>query len=350
MKKFVLLLLVILPFVVVAQQRAQYSMYMVNPYLVNPALVGSEDFIDVKVGSRQQWQGFEGAPRTSYLSVHAPINKPHFTEHHYSDNKNWFGLGGMVLTDVTGPLSSNNAYLTATYDFGITEGFGKGMAHRDGIRAVFGMSFGVNQWQLQQDQFINQDEIEKIAAVDPTVASALNVKSSIPDANVGAWVYYESFYVGLSAQQILANSIDFGDNPLRTSEAHLSSHYFITAGTMLPLDPLWDVYPSFMLKGVYGAPLSVDLNMKIEYERGKYWGGISYRHADALNVMLGMVYNYHYEIAYSYDFTTSAIRKYSNGSHEVVLGYRIGFVSRSRNAETHQSAWWMNRHKNKARH
>ncbi len=357
MKKIVLLIILGITSLLQAQQRSQYTMYMANPYLVNPALVGSEDYVDIKIGGRQQWVGFDGSPRNYYITAHTPINKPHNPRDHYSFNKNWISLGGMILKDETGPLHSSNGYLTATYDFGITKGFGKGLMHRDGIRAVVGLSLGFNQWELKSDVFKDQEALSRLASKDPTIAAALNQKEINPDANVGVWVYHEYFFVGASAQQILANEIDFGYTKVggngtsstgvdRTSEAHLSRHYFITGGVMLPIDPVWDFYPSFMLKGVNGAPLSFDLNGKIEYDRGKYWGGVSYRHGDAINVMLGLVHNYKYEFAYSYDVTTNVLHKYSSGTHEIIIGYRILPKWREQNAEEHWLRGLMNRHKN----
>ena len=58
-----------------AQQRPQYSQYMMNNYLLNPAVTGVEDFLDFKAGMRRQWVGLEGAPITYYASAHAAIGK-----------------------------------------------------------------------------------------------------------------------------------------------------------------------------------------------------------------------------------------------------------------------------------
>ena len=103
MKKIILLLSLTITCLVEGQQRSQYSMYMANPYLVNPALVGSEDYIDIKVGGRQQWVGFDGSPRNQYITVHSPLNQPHNPRGHYSFNRNWISLGGMILKDEMGP-------------------------------------------------------------------------------------------------------------------------------------------------------------------------------------------------------------------------------------------------------
>src|SRR6201986_23918 len=58
---------------VTAQQRPQYTQYVFNNYLLNPALSGIENYTDVKAGYRSQWTGLQGAPVTSYLTVNAPL-------------------------------------------------------------------------------------------------------------------------------------------------------------------------------------------------------------------------------------------------------------------------------------
>ncbi|MBL7747470.1 MAG: type IX secretion system membrane protein PorP/SprF, partial [Chitinophagaceae bacterium] len=58
-----------------AQQRPHYTQYILNQYILNPALTGVENYTDVKLSVRDQWVGLNGAPKTMYLSIHAPIGK-----------------------------------------------------------------------------------------------------------------------------------------------------------------------------------------------------------------------------------------------------------------------------------
>jgi type IX secretion system PorP/SprF family membrane protein len=54
-----------------AQQDAQSSLYFFNPLNFNPAYAGSRGSLNVTAVNRAQWVGWEGAPRTQFLSVHA---------------------------------------------------------------------------------------------------------------------------------------------------------------------------------------------------------------------------------------------------------------------------------------
>jgi type IX secretion system PorP/SprF family membrane protein len=69
------------------------------------------------------------------------------------------------------------------------------------------------------------------------------------------------------------------------------------------------------------APASFDVNVITKY-KNMYWGGISYRYQDAVVIILGIDWN-KFTFAYSYDITTSDIRKYSGGSHEFTFGYAL---------------------------
>jgi type IX secretion system PorP/SprF family membrane protein len=306
--------------VVRAQQTPQYTQYMVNPYLYNPALAGSEDFIDIKAGYRAQWVGLENAPTTMYLSAHAPI-KEHTLRHAKNDKKAYPGIGGYVMKDETGPISNLRFNGTFSYNLQISSGKWYGaLHHSDGVRLTLGMSLGVNQYQIDVDKLKLEDPN------DPSL-SAGSMSQMNPDASLGAWLYFgEKFYIGASANQILNSKVKFSEelNEQAKTIGRLTPHYNLVAGTKLEVGYELYLMPSFMVKGVSGAPVSWDLNTRLDYQ-DTYYGGISYRHQDAIALLAGLVLGKkkNIEVAYSYDFTLSNIAQYSSGSHEVTLGYRI---------------------------
>jgi hypothetical protein len=54
------------------------------------------------------------------------------------------------------------------------------------------------------------------------------------------------------------------------------------------------------------------------------WGGFSYRTGDAVVAMLGLNKG-DINLGYAYDITLTNIRTHSSGSHEIFVGYRIGW-------------------------
>lgn len=333
-----------------AQQKPHYTMYMANPYLINPAMAGSEDFVDIKMGFREQWSGIKDNPRTYYLSGHTAIGKSHSIYHHYSENKNWAGVGGMVLRDETGVISTTSALVTGTYDFGVTKGIGYGYGkHHDGIRAIAGLSVGLQAYQVDVSKF-EQITIDEIVANDPALMAVGSNNKFLPDGNFGLWLYQDHlFYLGFSSMQLFGNKLDFTE----ANKGKLNRHYFLTGGYHMQIGTeLW-FFPSFVVKKVGAAPYSVDINGSLEYKDGLLWGGVSYRHADAINLLLGTVIAHQYEVAYSFDITTSGLRKGAidgktfYGTHEIMIGYRILPRATLANAVDHQGRNMMNKHKNR---
>src|SRR5438552_16431688 len=74
-KKITTITLMLVSAITIAQQRPHYTQYILNNYILNPALSGIENYTDLKLSARDQWIGFEGRPQTFYISAHAPIGK-----------------------------------------------------------------------------------------------------------------------------------------------------------------------------------------------------------------------------------------------------------------------------------
>ena len=77
-----------------AQQDPMYSLYAINKALINPAYVGSSNFIVSNLSYRTQMVGLPGAPITDYFNLHAPIQKKHL------------GVGIKIVNDQTGPIKT----------------------------------------------------------------------------------------------------------------------------------------------------------------------------------------------------------------------------------------------------
>jgi type IX secretion system PorP/SprF family membrane protein len=302
-----------------AQQEAQYTQFMVNPFLYNPALSGCEDFFDIKAGYRNQWTGIEGSPRTFYLSAHSPLNK-HYSHHARGDKSDRrHSVGGLVGSDKAGDLMFNLSYLSYSYTITLSKGTYFGFNnHRRGVELALGTSVGLKQYRMDLSRIASNATVENVL---------LENNKTLPDASLGAWLYLGDYtFVGLSGQQLFRNRLT------SSAESRLFWHYNCVAGSEYMISEDLKILPSIMIKKVAGAPLSLDINTRIDYDE-KYFGGVSVRFGDAVNVLLGTLINDRYEIAYSYDYTTSALRSFSRGSHEIILGLRLYPSLDVRNAE-----------------
>lgn len=311
MKRVILIILstLFVPFVLLAQQRPQYTMYMINPFMVNPAVSGTEDYTDIRVGYRNQWTGFDGAPKTFFVSGHTNLGKNHVTNNRSRNKRNGFhGVGGTLMSDAIGPTVSN--VITGAYSYHIQ--FSRGWF------ASLGASAGLQQYRL------NAEKLTTSVDDDPLKGSFVN--NSLADLNAGFWVYSNHIYIGGSVIQIFPQRIyNIANNSV--SNGRLTKHVILMGGYRIPLGYDYTLIPSFVIRPVFPAPLTFDINAKLRY-KDLAWIGVSYRRTDAVAVMIGMVFDNRFDINYSYDITTNPLRRYSAGSHEIVLGYRLKIKNR----------------------
>jgi hypothetical protein len=106
-----------------AQQRHYYTQYILNNFIINPAVAGIENYWDVKASHRVQWVGLPDAPVTTYLTMNGPLRKSDFDRNtattvrargtnprgeaywkDYTAAEPHQGLGFTVLNDRTGPI------------------------------------------------------------------------------------------------------------------------------------------------------------------------------------------------------------------------------------------------------
>lgn len=274
-----------------AQQLPLYSQYMMNGFLLNPAIAGSTDYIPVRITARRQWEGINDAPQTYAISAHSPI----------SNGK--MGVGGYIFNDQFGPISRTGLQASYAYhlEFSGTE-----------TKLGLGLSVSVFQYKLDESNLnlLNPDDV----AISHGVEASL-----VPDANFGAYLYNSRYFAGIAATQLIEWKVGINDN----NENKMVRHYFITGGYKFQLGEEFELEPSVLLKGTeFESPFQLDINVK-GYLKKNYWLGVSYRTGNALIAILGIKIDKYY-IGYAFDYTFSNIKNYSSGSHEIMLGINIG--------------------------
>jgi len=277
-----------------AQQLHFHSQYMFNPYLHNPAFAGTKDYTVLTASFRNQWTGFTDAPRTATLSGHFA----------FKDN---MGLGIALYSDQTGPVSRNGGM--ASYAFHIPF---------DDSKISFGLSAMVFQYSLDKT-LLTTDEPGDLAIQGEIV------QRIVPEATFGMLYSGKDHYIGVSIPQLIQMKVDIGpDNYL----AKMTRHYYVSGGYKFGIADDVELEPSLMLKATTAAPVQIDINAKVIYKE-MLWLGFSYRTGDAAVAMLG-VEKGDISFGYAYDITLTNIKTYSSGSHEIFVGYRIGWPKTSK--------------------
>lgn len=309
MRKYITLAAMLVGFFLYGQQREQYSNYIMNNYVINPAVGGSHGYWGAKMGYRKQWVGLDGGPQTYFLSFHGPIGFPD-RRNRRNKTKVHQGAGGYVFHDDTGPISYNGAF--GSYSVHVP-------VNKKTILAL-GVFAGLKEFRL------NGERLKFVeTAADPLVTSD-RFRALVPDANAGVWLYSDKYFLGGSLNQILSSQVNFREDI--AVQAQLKWHYFVTAGYRFDVSRNVIFYPSVLVKALHPAPLGIDVNARLIYDE-KFWGSISYRHRNALALVLGYVYDDTFEFGYSYDIMLNRLGKYNLGSHEIILGVRWANVAKS---------------------
>ena len=317
---YTLLLLLILCRLVYAQQLPQHTQYVQNNLILNPAVAGIENYIDLRSSYRTQWVGLEGAPTSFYTSIHTSLNKNDKNTKRLSmrgggaaggsgANKNnrfyikpHHGVGAIAQMDKAGLLSTFSLNLNYAYHLPLTRS----------INMSAGITAGLKQYRL------NKKDVDVLTPEEPFLAGDAGHMNKA-DLGIGFWIYSSNFYVGVSGMQLLrGGKNDAGEEPA----AALQQHYYATGGIRIKASDLVTITPSVMIKTAENGLSMVDANAKFTYAE-RFWVGASYRHNDAFTGTTGIYLNHMLDVSYSYDITTSDLNKVSANTHEVVIGLKL---------------------------
>lgn len=318
--------------IAIAQQRSHYTQYILNNYILNPALSGIENYTDVKISVRDQWVGMDGGPRTVYFTMHGPIGKKDYKTsatsfgvpgenprgnsywESYTASEPHHGVGMSIVNDKTGNFNRFSANLSYAYHLGLNA--------RTNLSA--GFAAGISSVGLNADgkAFFGSNPS------DPAIggAAAKELRKLKPDLSVGVWLYGADYFIGVSGQQVIPQKLSYVDDATFKLKGRLIPHIFLTGGYRFLLNDDINAIPSVMVKYISGAfknDYQGEVNLKLQY-RDLLWGGASYRQFDGYAAMVGFNVANTFNAGYSYDFTTSDLRTYSRGTHELVIGFLIG--------------------------
>ena len=283
-----------------AQQDPQYTQYMYNMNVVNPAYAGSYEGLAVGLLYRSQWVGLEGAPKTGTLSVHSPIGKQ-------------VGLGVSLINDEIGPVRETNAYA----DFSYTLPMGADN------KLAFGIKAGATFHRIG----ISETDIDVLDSGDPFFAQ--NINEVTPNIGAGIYLYKPNrYYVSVSMPNILdAVHLDANGRKIGSETQHL----FAAAGYVFNLSDNFKLKPHGLLKTAFEAPLSFDVNANLfMYDIVEV--GVGYRLDDSFSGMVNFMITKNLRVGYAYDSINSELDYATTSSHEVFINFDIAFprrVSRS---------------------
>ena len=298
MKKVLLYTTIVLNslFAMVAQQDPQYTQYTKNQSIFNPAYATSDlGVINFGFMHRSQWANAVGGPKTNTFFVHSPLSKK-------------IEVGFSLVNDNIGDGISKetNFYADFAYILQLNEFHNLSF----GLKAGFtNLATNFNNFKLPDDDISTGNSSNDDAFI--------NRNSTLPNFGLGAFYFTNKYYFGIAAPNLIkAKHIEESDE-LKSTEGE-EIHLFINGGYVYKLSDIIKLKPSFLLKAVKGSPLSLDTSLNILFNK-RLEGGVSYRLNESLSAMANFRITTSLSLGYAFDFTTSNLRNFNSGSHEVFI-------------------------------
>ena len=295
MKRIILSILIVLFQLQLSGQMFPLSdHYVVNALAINPAFAGCQDALSLTTSYRDQWVGFNDAPKSYILSVHTPV---------FNDR---VGLGLLIDNNSIGIFKETSFLGNYAYRMELREG-----------KLALGLGFGVTIYNTAWNELV---------AADPNDIQLMNNPTSavLPTFSLGTYYYTKKYFIGISMPLFLSYEQDKSTGKYKIDNNFSGSNYFFTTGYEVGISPQVKFLPFLLIKYHPNNAIQIDYNAQISL-KDRIWLGIGYRDKDILVGMLQCQLNYQIRIAYSYDYDFSSIGKYMNGSHEIVLNYIFRF-------------------------
>ena len=277
-----------------SQQDSQYTQYMYNTPLINPAYAGSRETITAFLLHRNQWVGLDGAPVTNNFSINMPVGDSNF------------GVGLNFVNDEIGPVAENQISVDLAYFIQISENY----------KLSLGLKGTGNLFQL---------DVNKLRIYDPADPQFQNMNTEFsPNVGAGLYLFSDKTYFGLSVPNFF-ESYRYNDNNIEITKEKM--HFYFIAGHVFTLSDNIDFKPAVLSKIVEGAPLQADITANFLFF-DKLTLGAAYRWDASVSALAGFQISDSWFIGYGYDLETTKLANYNSGSHEIFLRYE--FFNRSR--------------------
>lgn len=264
----------------------QYSQYMRNSSLINPASIGTKSRAEIILGSRNHTGTFSNIS-SYFASIDISFKKP-------QSKKSFSSFGFLTECDREGKyIARTRGYLAYAFHFYAFEGY-----YVSGGINVGGFNMSVKGTPSTGDK-----------------------SEFASDANSGIWFYNDNFYAGISINQIFNGKLQ----PYQEMSI-LKTHYQLTAMKKFTIGSLLAVKPSFLVRSPSYLSCNYNADYSLEAEISNFLFGSSIRHKLGAAFWVGIsdlkVGNGKLEAVVSYNtpFKKSQI---NINSFELVCNYKI---------------------------
>ena len=271
------------------QQTSLNSQYLFNDFAINPAVAGTKNYTPLSLSFRRQWVGIDEAPISQNLMLHSYIGESS-------------GGGIHFFNDASGP--SKRTGLNSTFSYHVKTGKKSLLS--------FGLSGSITQFSMDRNRLIT--DIPGDIAVDK------NYNQIIADCNFGILFKGDRHFIGLSGFNLLENKTNLfaTTTPIVNS---LERVLYGSAGYNFKIGAEIDLQPSAVIRYMFNSLYQIDGNLKLTIKES-FWIGGSYRMDDAMSFMGGIEIG-SLVIGYAHEISTSAIKDYNDGTHELFVCLKL---------------------------
>lgn len=291
MKKSIWIFIVLLANGVWAQQDPQYSLYMFNGLNINPAYAGANNGLVSNLHYRYQWVGISGAPKTMSANICG----------RYAQER--LGSGLMVLNDQIGIFKRNQISYSQAYHLRLNK-----VIASFGLQATYEqMSAGFADAQYSATQG---------AGATPDAVFGANQTYSNLNFGAGFYLHNNKMWLGYSAPGLMKKQ--WNQISTATSGSYRTVQQLISAGYIFNYGQTWNYKASTLLKMHDHTNVTWEAGAMVYYSN-VVGAGFSRRGSDAWIGMLEFQIGDIARLMYAYDYTSSPIKNYSTGTHELML-------------------------------
>jgi type IX secretion system PorP/SprF family membrane protein len=275
-----------------AQQESIITIYKDQMNIVNPAFAGVDKETNLSVGYRKQWIGIDNAPETQTLVFGTSLGKN-------------LGIGVSAVNDKT--------FIEKQTFVGVDFSYKLKMSPETDL--YLGLKAGGNFYEVNTSGLGTFNPVN-----DPALVSYSSFK---PNIGVGALLKKETYYFSLSIPRLL-NSVRARNEDAQTFVATNRPHLYFSGGYEYDLETKSELVlkPSFLMRYVNSAPVSIDYNLSMSFLKAFEIGAV-YRSNDAIGGIARINISKNLLFGYAYEASTRSDLSSRMNTHEFLLKYKF---------------------------
>jgi type IX secretion system PorP/SprF family membrane protein len=269
--RLTILFFIILPAFLFSQQLPDRSAFTEMAFVWNPAMTAAYDYWEVSANYRQQWLGFDNAPRTAVIAAQYPFEKANMS------------IGGYFMHDRIQPLNVSTIALTYAYKFE------PGLADYD--RAIIGAAVNGSQYLVDALEIVVNDPDDALVPLGESTDMSFNAGvgffyTSYAGTRRRSYDSKSSFFFGVAANQVFPSDLVVKEGN-RFANWKRAIHGNALIGARLVNDRFF-IEPSAWVNYSTQNNLNANVNVKMEMPES-FWTAVTYSTNQTLALQVGLI-------------------------------------------------------------